>query len=242
MKKFLLMMLISLCSTILFAQDKIVYDANAEERNIGSFNAIKVSHGIELLLKQGNEEAVAVSANEKKYRDAIKTEVVNGELRIYVEQNFSNWWKQLRSKDKYLKAYVSFKNLEKIDGSSGARTTIDGNLNSAILDVDISSGAILKGNIKTMKLTADQSSGGRSFISGNVENLDVTASSGGHFYGFDLVVDKCKADASSGGKMEINVSKEMVAYASSGGGIHYKGDGVIMDISTSSGGKVRRDK
>jgi len=93
-----------------------------------------------------------------------------------------------------------------------------------------------------MNLTIDQSSGGRSFISGIVEKLNVTASSGGHFYGYDLVVNKCKADASSGGKMQINVSKEIVAYASSGGGINYKGEGVIMDISTSSGGKIRRDK
>ena len=242
MKKFFLMMLISICSTILFAQEKIVYDANAEVRPTKSFNAIKVSHGIELLLKQGNEEAVAVSANEKEYRDAIKTEVVNGELRIYVEQSFSKWWKQLRLKDKYLKAYVSFKNLEKINGSSGSKTTVDGNFNSAILSINLSSGAIFKGSLKAMNLTIDQSSGGRSFISGTVEKLNVTASSGGHFYGYDLVVNKCKADASSGGKMQINVSKEIVAYASSGGGINYKGEGVIMDISTSSGGKIRRDK
>ena len=242
MKKFFLMMLISICSTLLFAQEKIIYDANAEVRPIGTFNAIKVSHGIELLLKQGNEEAVAVSAIEKQYRDAIKTEVVNGELRIYVEQSFSKWWKQLRLKEKYLKAYVSFKNLDKIDGSSGSKTTIDGNFNSAILSINLSSGAAFKGNVKAMNLTIDQSSGGKSFISGNVENLNVKASSGGHFYGYDLTVDKCKADASSGGKMQINVSKEMVAYASSGGGINYKGDGVIMDVSTSSGGKIRRDK
>ena len=242
MKKFFFAMLISICSTVSFAQEKIIYDANAEVRTIGSFNSIKVSHGIELLLKQGNEEGVAVSANEIKYRDAIKTEVVNGELRIYVEQSFNKWWKQLNLKEKYLKAYVSFKTLEKIDGSSGSKITIDGNLNSAILDVDLSSGATLKGNIKAMNLTIDQSSGGRSDISGDVENLNVTASSGGHFYGYDLVVDKCKADASSGGKMQINVTKEIVAYASSGGGIDYKGEAVIMDVSTSSGGKIKRNK
>ena len=242
MKKFFFAMLISLCSTISYTQEKIIYDANAEVRTIGSFHSIKVSHGIEVLLKQGNEEGVAVSANEKKYVDAIKTEVVNGELRIYVEQSFNKWWKQLNSKEKYLKAYVSFKTLGKIDGSSGSKITIDGNLNSAILDVDLSSGANLKGSLKVMNLVIDQSSGGKSYISGNVENLKATASSGGHFYGYDLVVDKCKADASSGGKMQINVTREMVAYASSGGGIDYKGGAVIMDVSTSSGGKIKRNK
>ncbi len=241
MKNLFLVALI-LCSTVLSAQEKIIYDANAEVRKIGSFKAIKVSHGIELLLKQGNEEALAVSANDEKYRDAIKTEVINGELRIYVEQSFDKWWKQLRTKGKYLKAYVSFKNLEEIDGSSGSKTIVDGNLNSPVLSIDLSSGASFDGNLKVMNLTIDQSSGGKSYISGNVENLSATASSGGHFFGYELVVDKCKADASSGGKMQINVTKEMVAYASSGGGINYKGEGVIMDVSTSSGGKIRRDR
>jgi hypothetical protein len=242
MKKFFLLALVSLTSIILFAQDKIVYDANAEVRPVTSFHAVKISHGIELLLKQGDEEALAVSADEIKYRDAIKTEVVNGELRIYVEQNAKSWWKQLRSRDRKMRAYVSFKNLDKIDGSSGSRTIIDGNLNTAILSIDISSGATIKGNLKSMHLTVDQSSGGKSYISGNVEKLDVSASSGAHFYGYDLTADKCKADASSGAKLQLNVSKEMVAYASSGGGINYKGEGAIMDISTSSGGKIRRDK
>ena len=191
MKKFFLLTFVSLCSIILFAQDKIIYDANAEVRPVTSFHAVKISHGIELLLKQGDEEALAVSADEIKYRDAIKTEVVNGELRIYVEQNAKSWWKQLRSKERKMKAYVSFKTLDKIDGSSGSRTIIDGNLNTAILSIDISSGATIKGNLKSMHLTVDQSSGGKSYISGNVEKLDVSASSGAHFYGYDLTADKC---------------------------------------------------
>jgi hypothetical protein len=242
MKKFFFMAVVSLSSLLLFAQDKIIYDANAEVRPVTSFHAVKIADGIELLLKQGNEEAVAVSADEIKYRDAIKTEVVNGELRIYIKQDAKSWWKQLRSKDRKMKAYVSFKHIDAIDASSGSRTTIDGNLNSAILSIDASSGATVKGNLKSKQLTIDQSSGGKTYISGDVENLEVNASSGGHFYGYDLVANKCKAGASSGGKMQLNVKEEMVAHASSGGGINYKGGGAIMDISTSSGGKIRKER
>ena len=242
MKKLFFVALVSLSSLLLFAQDKVVYDANAEVRPVTSFHAVKIADGIELLLKQGNEEAVAVSADEIKYRDAIKTEVVNGELRIYIKQDAKSWWKQLRSKDRKMKAYVSFKSIDNIDASSGSRTTIDGNLNTATLSIDVSSGATVKGNLKSKQLTIDQSSGGKTYISGDVENLEVNASSGAQFYGYDLVANKCKADASSGGKLQLNVSKEMVAHASSGGGINYKGEGAIMDISTSSGGKIRRDR
>ncbi len=240
MKKFFLAAIASLCLVAAFAQDKVIYDANAEVRTVGSFNAIQVSHGIELLLTQGNAEAVAVSADEKEHRDAIKTEVKNGELKIYIEQSAIKWWRQLISKGKKAKAYVSFVKLEKVNGSSGAKVTIDGSINSAVLSLDLSSGANVRGNLKTMHLTVDLSSGGTTYITGAAENLKVNSSSGGHFSGYDLVVTKCKAEASSGGKIQLNVTDELAAYASSGGGIDYKGGGTIMDISSSSGGKIKK--
>ncbi|MBD0376981.1 MAG: hypothetical protein ICV51_15285, partial [Flavisolibacter sp.] len=57
-----------------------------------------MSHGIELLINQGNEEALAISAETKEYRDAVKTEVVNGELYIFIKQDLEKWWQQLRKK------------------------------------------------------------------------------------------------------------------------------------------------
>lgn len=240
MKKLILAAFTSLCLVFAFAQNKVIHDVNAEARPVTSFNAIKVSQGIELLLTHGSTEALAVSADEKEHRDAIKTEVISGELRIYIEQNAVKWWKQLISKGKKPKAYVSYVNLEKIDGSSGAKINVDGSINSAVLSINISSGATMTGNVKSKNLTVEQSSGGRSYIDGSAQNLHVNSSSGAHFYGYDLAVTKCKAEASSGGKIQLNVSNELAAYASSGGGINYKGEGAIMDISTSSGGKIRK--
>ena len=242
MKKLFLGMLAGLCVTLALAQNKVIHDANAEARTVTNFNAIKVSQGIELLLTHGDTEAVAVSAEEKEQRDAIKTEVKNGELRIYIEQSAVKWWKQLIRKGQKPKAYVSYTNMEKINGTSGAKITVDGSINSGALTINLSSGATMRANVKTMHLNVEQSSGGKTYIGGSAENLDVSTTSGAHFYGYELAVTKCKAEASSGGKIQLNVTNELAAYASSGGGIDYKGGGAIMDISTSSGGKVKKNK
>lgn len=241
MKKLFSLAFFSLFATALFAQEKIVYDAHAEQRTLnGGFHALRVSHGIELLLKQGNTEALAISAEENEHRDAVKTEIVDGELRIYIKQDLEQWWKQLRSKGKKVKAYVSFKNLQNIHGSSGAKITIDGNLKSNDLGVDLSSGAFLNGELNVNKLEVEQSSGAVSNVSGSVQSLSVETSSGARFNGYDLAAGTCNAEASSGGKIELRVDKEMVANASSGGAIQYKGSGSIRKMSTSSGGKVRK--
>jgi hypothetical protein len=240
MKKLFSFLLLILVTTAVLAQQKVVYDAHAEQRTVSPFHAIKVSHGIELLIKQGSDESLAISADNNEQRDAVKTEVVNGELRIYIEQRMEKWWQQLRKKGVRVKAYVSFKNLDRIDGSSGSKTTIDGSLSGNDLSIDLSSGALLNGDITVTTLDVDQSSGAKSTMGGRVQNLEVSASSGAHFYGYNLAAEKVKANASSGGKMELSVGKEMSASASSGGAINYKGEGSVSNVSTSSGGKVRR--
>lgn len=239
MKKIFSLFLVCLFVLSVTAQEKVIYDANAEKRTVSSFHAIKVSHGIQLMLKQGNEEALAISADKKEYVSAIKTEVVNGELRIYVKQDMEKWWNQLNKKGA-VKAYVSFKNLDRLDASSGSRTTIDGNLTSNKLEVDLSSGAMLTGNVAVTAMDIELSSGAKSNIKGRVDNLSVETSSGAHFNGYDLDAVTAEADASSGGKMELSVSKDLAASASSGGIISYKGSGGISNVSTSSGGKVKK--
>ncbi|HEX2608274.1 MAG TPA: head GIN domain-containing protein [Flavisolibacter sp.] len=240
MKKIILALFFSTLLIMARAQDKIVYDANAEQRTVTAFHAISVSQGIELMIQQGQTEALAISAETKEYRDAVKTEVVNGELKIYIEQKLQKWWQQLKKNGVKVKAYVSFKTLDRLHGSSGSRTTIEGSVTGASLSVDLSSGASLRGAIKTTSLDVDQSSGASSALTGQVEQLTVQTSSGAHFYGYDLTTNTGKADASSGGKIEISVGKEIAARASSGGAISYKGEGGLRDVSTSSGGKVRR--
>lgn len=200
-----------------FAQ-KTVYDANATKRTVGSFHGIDASAGIQVLISQGTEEGVAVSVSDPEYADRIRTEVKSGVLHIYRDSDW-RFWNQLKN----FKAtvYVSFKNLDKIE---------------------VSSGASVKGDIKGDNLTTHQSSGGMVYLKGSVAKLKSDASSGGMLRAFDLTADFLTADVSSGGGIEVTVHKEVNADASSGGFVRYKGQALIRDISTSSGGSVKRIK
>jgi hypothetical protein len=240
MRSIITCLLFVAASLSIHAQQKVIYDAHAEKRAVSAFHAIRVSQGITLIMEQGGEEALAISADKKEYGDAVKTEVVNGELRIYIEQSLNKWWQQLKKKGIDVKAYVSFKTLDKLDASSGAEVKINGSLSGQKLGISLSSGAVIKGEMKLTQLKIDQSSGARSDLSGQVQNLQVTASSGAHFRGYQLIVQESEADASSGGKIEITVNKQLEVSASSGGAITYRGEGRISSVKTGSGGKVRR--
>jgi len=237
MKQIMFFLLASTIVSNAFAQDKIINDPNAQQRTVGSFHGIKIRNGISLIIKQGNEDGVVVSASEAKYRDRIKTEVVDGVLKIFYDVNLL---KDLQKSNKQLKAYVSVKKLDKLHASEGARVQIESTLTTSNIDLDFSSGAKFEGRVEAASVTLDQSSGASCRISGKTQSLDIDADSGAHFYGYGFSTGKCNASASSGSKVEITVEKELSADAHSGGDISYKGGGNVIKVSTNAGGKVKK--
>ncbi len=237
MKKLSALFTFLLCASVLFAQNTTIKDDNAQVRNVSSFHAVAVSSGIHLYLKQGNTNAVAVSASSSDIISRIKTEVENGKLRIYIDMQGLKGW---NSKNKNLKAYVTIKDIDELEVNSGANAETDGNINATDLKISLSSGADFNGGITASKLWVDQSSGSNININGKVNYVEIKTSSGANFKGYDLVSETCKADASSGSGIEITVNKDLQAAASSGGGIDYKGNASISNISNSSGGRVKK--
>jgi hypothetical protein len=238
MKK-LLLTLIAFISLNAFAQEtKVMNDANAVTRSLtGSFTGISVSSGIELFITQGNEEAIAVSASDQKHLDRLITEVVNGTLKIYYDNKGVTWKSSGKAK---LKAYVSFKTLEKLNVSAGANASVNGSIKADKLDMNVNSGAVFTGAMNAKELVTEVNSGAVIKITGSADKFTIAASSGADFKGYDFAVDFCDASVSSGAAVHITINKELNAKASSGGDIHYKGTGLIRDIKTGSGGSVKK--
>ncbi|WP_255153449.1 head GIN domain-containing protein [Ferruginibacter sp. HRS2-29] len=219
------------------AQTKVVTDPNARTRVIaGEFTGVSVATGIELFLTQGNEVSLAVSMNDEKYSDDFKTEIVNGVLKIYFDNNNRMKWEKGRK----LKAYLSVKTLSKLSASSGANVKLTNELNVGKFDLRLSSGSEFDGAIKATSINIDQSSGSEINLSGSAGETSISVSSGASFDGYGFVTDNCTASASSGADIEITANKSLDASASSGGSIKYKGNATNVDITKSSGGSVRK--
>ena len=93
MIRFLLLVILLTGSLFCKAQN-VVYDENAEVRDLPTFSGIEVSGTVSLYLSQGASQGVAISAGDVKYNGKIKTEVKNGVLHISVEGgmwNGFNW-------------------------------------------------------------------------------------------------------------------------------------------------------
>src|SRR6187401_2125999 len=234
MKKLLFSLLVTGLITTASAQ-KTISDANAQKRNVAGFHAIEVSGGIDLYLSQG-QEAVAVSAAKEEYRDKIITEVKNGVLKIYFEtkNNLKCDWGNHK-----MKAYVSFKDLDRLEGSGGSDISIDGSIKVTSLEMEISGGSDFDGKVETDELKIHASGGSDVDISGKAAKLTVDASGGSDFKGYDLTSDICNVEASGGSDVHVTVNKELSANASGGSDVYYKGTGMIRDLKT-SGSSIKK--
>jgi hypothetical protein len=237
MKKLLFFFILYLTTSILLNAQQI-NDPNAEKRNVNSFHGINVSNAFDVYLIQGNEDAVAVSALETKCRDRIKVEVKDGILFVRYDNEGLSW----RSGNKKLKAYISFKQLDKLSISGACDVFITGTVKSDKLDIKQSGASDLKGRLDVKQLTVDLSGASDITVSGTATHLSVEASGASDFKGFDLVTDVCDAKASGASDIKITVNKELSAQASGASDVHYKGGGVIKDIKTGGGSSVSKSR
>ncbi len=237
MKKIILSTFLLVTVSFSFAQNgKIIDDRNAEKRNVTGFHAIHVASGIDLYLSQG-DEAVAVSASDIDVRNHIRTEVVNGVLKIYYQNTGTlhfGWG------NKHLKAYVSIKNIDGLDASGGSDVYLQGMIKSEKLNIELSGGSDLKGSVDVHEMSINQSGGSDVNISGSVASLNVDASGGSDLNGYELVTDYCKIDASGGSDSHITVNKELSAKASGGSDIYYKGNAIIHELKSSGSSSVTK--
>jgi hypothetical protein len=217
-----------------------VNDPNAEKREAKNFHAISVSNAFDVFISQGNEEAVAVSASEEKYKQNIRVEVKDGVLKIWFEKE-GKFWRGWNGDKMKLKAYISFKSIDRLTASGACDIRVQGEINADDLHVSLSGASDLKeGKINAKKLTVDVSGASDMNVSGTATELNVGASGASDFKGFDLAVDYCDAHASGASTINITVNKELSAHASGASDVHYKGNGLIKEIKTSGASNITK--
>lgn len=237
MKK-LIFSLITLCSFLFVSAQGIkIEDPNAETRTVKPFRSIKVTDGIDLYLTQSTDDKVVVSASRDEYKSRLKTEVEDGQLKIYYDrESFSDW----TSTGKKLKVYISFKTLDKLTAHAGSSVKIEGVIKEDVLSLYLQSGADFKGNVEAGKLIVESESGAKVSVSGSVGTFNVNANTGARVEAYSLSAGKADIRSTTGAKIEVTVNEEMKLYSSTGGSIYYKGKGKISEVGTNVGAIIRR--
>jgi hypothetical protein len=70
-------------------------------------------------------------------------------------------------------------------------------------------------------------------------DLNVDASGGSDFKGYELATDVCNLQASGGSDIYITINKELNAEASGGSDVFYKGNGIVRSMKSSGSSSIK---
>lgn len=201
------------------------------DRKTDSFTGIKVSSGIDVYLKQGNDESVSVEADENLH-EYILTEVRGGVLNVYSEYN-------IRSAERK-RVYVTMKEVESVRTTSAGDVIGESPIKTDRLELSASSAGDIKLEVTAKMIDIDISSSGDISLTGETDKLRADLSSAGDLKAYDLMAREADISVSSAGDADVNVSERITARASSAGDINYKGDPKYVDAHSSSAGGIHR--
>jgi Putative auto-transporter adhesin, head GIN domain len=236
-KKILILAIACLMVFSLPAQKTIIHDPNVELRPVKGFHAIDVSDAINVYLSPGDQETVAVSASDTKWRDRIRTEIRDGVLKIWLDGHGRHW----QGGNKKLKAYISFTTLDRLSASGASDIYVDGVISGNSLSIGLSGASDFKGAVHMNDLSVDQSGASDAVITGSVANsTKIQVSGASDLKGYDLTTDQCDAEASGASDIRITVNKELNAHARGASSIYYKGAGIIKEKHSSGASNVSK--
>ena len=196
-----------------------------------SFTSIDVSGGLYVFVTFGNSPGIEVVADEN-LQEVILTEIRGNTLVIKPEVSIRG----ASSK----KIFLNVQSLQHIGISSAADVKGQNRLETDNLRIDISSAGQLDIDVAADKTIIDISSSGDVIISGHTEFLRANVSSAGGLDAKDLIAEEADVNASSAGSAVVQAKERLIADASSGGRISYYGDTARKNITTPSGGSIRR--
>ena len=202
-----------------------------QDRQVTSFNAMDISGAFEIILTQGDTEAVTVESDENLI-PLIRTVVVGNELRISTKDPIRN--------PTVMKVYVTLRDLQKIDISGAVNINTTNRMTLNELSIDASGASKSKLDIAVQKLSMDCSGASKMYFTGMAVNVKMDLSGASDIFAFDFPAETYFIELSGAGKAQIHVTKSLNAEISGAGNVVYKGSPEQVDQRVSGAGSIKR--
>lgn len=202
-----------------------------QERNVGDFNAISVGGAFELILSQGEKEALVIETDEN-LMEFIITEVRGNELIIKTEKNLRNF--------KVLKAYVTFRELESMDFSGAVEVSSEGKLVFSDLAIEASGATEITMQMEAESISMDLSGASEINFSGYCKSATIESSGASELDALDFETEDLTMEISGAGEARVFVTQSIDVSVSGAADIRYKGNPHTVNQNTSGAGSISK--
>lgn len=210
---------------------------STEERSVQAFDAIHTTSIIQAELYSGAPGQIEVITEDipLKY---IKTEVVNGTLKLTLDGSHSNKGKNNVS----VKVKIPIRDIENLSADAAGSIVMrdEFEFDQLTINLNAASSCQLTANVDVINAQINAAATLRLTGKGKELVADVNAAS--RLIADEYEVEVAHVTANSMGRANIWVTKEIDASSNSMGRIRYKGDPIKTNISQSSMGKITHEE
>lgn len=207
-----------------------------KDRTVSGFTGLSVTGGIDVYLSQGSSEKLTLDVKGFD-EDQVVSRVKNGVLELYIDRKGMSW---NFGKNNYVKAYLTFKQLQNLQAGGGSDIFGQGMLTFDDLNLQAGGGSDIQLTLKADKLNVSASGGADATIEGSARTLNADGSGGSDLNARKLSVQVCNASSSGGSDVYVNASQELTMKASGGSDIYYYGSAKVLASSKSGGSDIKR--
>ena len=218
MKKIILIAFVMI-SQLNFGQTTIKLD---------NFDELKVFDQLNVTLVQSDENKVVVSG---KNESSFETVNKNGVLKLRMKLT-----KMLSGEDTKVTLY--FKNIKSIDANEGSIVSSKQIFKQTTMDLSSQEGAKIDVELDVENTSIKIYSGGIISLWGKAVTQKTMITSGGIFYGKDLLTSQTSVSISAGGSADVNATTLVNAKVNAGGSISIYGKPKEIKQETFAGGII----
>jgi hypothetical protein len=204
-----------------------------QERIVKNYHTIAVGGVFDVVLVPDGTDKLVIEAD-SNLLNYVSTEVENGVLKIELIKHVNLV--------KYLKVYVHFSELSKLEVDGAADVTCDGIIYCDSFIVEASGGSDVSLNLEVNELTAVSNGGSDLVLTGKSDKAIFIANGGSDLKAFDLITNVVKVDANGASNVEVMSLVKLDANASGAADVIFKGKPTVITINKTGAADVKRKK
>ena len=197
-------------------------------KEVGSFNEIKVFDLIEVNLIKSDENRIMIKG---EHVDDIRFVNRDGVLKLRMQLD-----KKFLGEETLIEVYYT--DLDVIDGNEGAKIVCNELVNRHDIELRAQEGAHLKVGMNVDHVEIRAVTGGIVEASGLAKEQTIVLNTGGIFEGRDLKTSVASIKISAGGEAELHASEKVDINVKAGGDVYVYGNPAQVNKNTLAGGRV----